>query len=671
MELIYYWINKKKCIHEQGFCFSPEYNISMRKPEPEKYELEISRNKRNNVFSSDVISNITVLVGDDNGAGKTTLLKELLRLNCYPLENEDEDNGDYQEFVKNKNEKNKNLIILKKENGQLDLYTNIYQKDIRIHGEYINNIYYLSDDSNIASRISRGGTDYCGFTKIYVSNSYFDDANGTGGGGKLNDLIITPARLTFVSNMFFEFICPEKREGNFALYSNWLKQSKNPVEFQQICDLLFYNFLLDTDFIGTYEGFVQTKIRLNINPVFFKIERAKTEENIDKSLMDVVTPFWAILHSKYLTDRAKDDLSYVLKTNFIFEWVLENGQEILNEGDDIEEIYSKIVDNIKKENMSTKNLYFDDAVEEIKQFSKFLEEIPLVKNDVPKNDVAYKTGNETVECSREDISKASEWGKIIAYIAERVKVNKEIFKGKRQYGSFLLRYLYIENLEFSSGERAFQNLMSWIYFLGQLDEYTADGKHHTKKNLLICLDEVDLSLHPAWQRDFIDYLVMFINNCYKENKVQIIMTTHSPLCLSNIPKSNIIYLQKTENGTKVDISEHKETFGANLYEILDDAFYLKYKSMGRFASKYIQKLIKEITECSSLDQENYNIYKQKIEDIGNALIRNKLEEQLLKKLNETEGRTAAVAEIDQKIQQLELRKKKIMEEISDSTKVQE
>ena len=82
--------------------------------------------------------------------------------------------------------------------------------------------------------------------------------------------------------------------------------------------------------------------------------------------------------------------------------------------------------------------------------------------------------------------------------------------------------------------------------------------------------KLDLSLHPAWQRDFIDYLVMFINNCYKENKVQIIMTTHSPLCLSNIPKSNIIYLQKTENGTKVDISEHKETFGANLYEILDD-----------------------------------------------------------------------------------------------------
>ena len=53
MELIYYWINKKKCIHEQGFCFSPEYNISMLKVEQGKYELKISRKKENNVFLSD------------------------------------------------------------------------------------------------------------------------------------------------------------------------------------------------------------------------------------------------------------------------------------------------------------------------------------------------------------------------------------------------------------------------------------------------------------------------------------------------------------------------------------------------------------------------------------------------------------------------------------------
>ena len=177
IELVYYWINKKKCIHEQGFCFSPEYNISMLKLEDESYELRISRKKGNNVFSSDVISNITVLVGD-NGAGKTTLLKEVWMLNCYQFKNEYSE--EYQQFNKNKNEKNKNLIILKKEDGQLYLYTNIYQKNIQIQGEIIKSIFYLSDYPDISSEFIRTSAEYYGFTKIYISNSCFDDINGMG-----------------------------------------------------------------------------------------------------------------------------------------------------------------------------------------------------------------------------------------------------------------------------------------------------------------------------------------------------------------------------------------------------------------------------------------------------------------------------------------------------------
>lgn len=673
MELVYYWINKKKCIHEQGFCFSPEYNISMLKLEDESYELRISRKKGNNVFSSDVISNITVLVGD-NGAGKTTLLKELWMLNCYPFENEDSE--EYQQFNKNKNEKNKNLIILKKEDGQLYLYTNIYQKNIQIQGEIIKSIFYLSDYPDISSEFIRTSAEYYGFTKIYISNSYFDDINGMGTNGKLDGLAITPARLSSISSAFFEFIYPEKAYGekvnDFERYSNWLKQNKSTNEFQQICDLMFYNFLIDTDFISDYEGFVQTKIRLNISPVFARIERAKLDGKIHENLLDTVKSVLDVLRSKYIIDKAKDDLSYVLKMNFIFEWVLENGLEILSTDDDIEVIYTKIVADIFTKDISTtNNLYFCDAANEIKEFAKLLDKIPLIKNDVPKKDLAYKSGKETREYSRENVSKASEWKKIIQYVSDRVKINEEISQGKRQYGSFLLRYLNIDNLLFSSGERVFQNVMSWIYFLGCFNKYIVKSGHHTRKDLLICLDEIDLSLHPAWQRDFVDYLVTYINNCYRENNVQIIMTTHSPLCLSNFPRSNIIYLKKTENGTEVDISEHKETFGTNLYEILDDAFYLDCNSMGRFAKKYIQEVIKEISEISYLNQEDYNSYKQKIECIGDTLIRNKLGEQLLKKLKETKGQMVAVDTIDKEIKQLELKRRKIMEEMSDSTKVSE
>lgn len=303
MELIYYWINKKKCIHEQGFCFSPEYNISMLKVEQGKYELKISRKKENNVFLSDVISNITVLVGD-NGAGKTTLLKELWSLRCYPCENEDRE--EYQEFNKNENEKNKNLIILKKDDGQLYLYTNIYQKNIQIQGEIIKSIFYLSDYSSIASEFIRTSGEYFGFTKIYISNSYFDDLNGMSTNGKLDELAITPARLFFISSAFFEFICPDKtyneKVNDFGRYSNWLKQNKDPDEFQQICDLMFYNFLIDEDFISDYEGFVQTQIRVNIYLAFTRIERAKMDGKIQESLWDIVKPVLDILHSKCIRE---------------------------------------------------------------------------------------------------------------------------------------------------------------------------------------------------------------------------------------------------------------------------------------------------------------------------------------------------------------------------------
>ena len=199
-----------------------------------------------------------------------------------------------------------------------------------------------------------------------------------------------------------------------------------------------------------------------------------------------------------------------------------------------------------------------------------------------------------------------------------------------------------------------------MYFLSQMDQYTAKMEHHTRENIIICLDEIDLSLHPAWQRDIIYYLVKLINDCYKGKHIQIIMTTHSPLCLSNIPRANIIYMKKTEKGTMVDISEHKETFGTNLYEILDDAFYLKNHSMGRFAKEYIQGIIKEIEQLSCVDDKIYDDYIEKIEYIGDSLVRNKLKEKLLKK--RYADKALRIKLLDKEIEQLKLKRRKMMEE---------
>ena len=664
MELVYYWINKDNCINEQGFCFSPEYSISMLKSKEGIYEVRLEKKKIINIFASEVISNLTVLVGD-NGSGKSTFLRNILSINCYPLEKSC--NEEYRKYTEEWNEENKNLIILK-ENDQMYLWTNIHKKDIRISSDFVEgkNAFYVSDNQeNLSRKNIINNSAYCEFTKIYISNSYFDEINGIGSHGTLDDLAITPARLLSVAGTFFSFIYPNKLNhknfNSFDLYSKYLKDNKYPEEFQQICDLLFYNFLIKTEFINEYEGIVQTQIQLKISSVLNLIANAKKEE-ID-GIKEITTTI-DIIRRKYIMAEAKEDPIYILKANLIFEWYLENGVDESAEKATIEEMYSEVEKNIKIEEISENKLYFKEALEEISEFSVIINKLPNIKNTVPQNDMAYQSGKETLKYAKDKIKSASVWAEVIAYVDKRARLNKEICNGNKRYGSFLLRYLNIGNLTFSSGERTFQNIMSWIYYLSQLDVYTVETEHHARNNMILCLDEIDLSLHPAWQRDIVEYLVRLVNNCYKGKHIQIIMTTHSPLCLSNIPRDNIIYLRKTENGTKIDNCEHKETFGTNLYEILNDSFYLGYDLMGGFSKKYIQNLIKEINQLECVKEDDFELYARTIECVGDRLVKNKLKAKLMEKMQRNGEKDIIIKSIDREIAQLEEKRRKIIGEIN-------
>ena len=72
----------------------------------------------------------------------------------------------------------------------------------------------------------------------------------------------------------------------------------------------------------------------------------------------------------------------------------------------------------------------------------------------------------------------------------------------------------------------------------------------------------------------------------------IMIATHSPFILSDIPQSNILYL---EEGGVPDTSEFKNPFAANICDILYQSFFLKNGFVGEYARRKVNDLITKLS----------------------------------------------------------------------------
>lgn len=80
---------------------------------------------------------------------------------------------------------------------------------------------------------------------------------------------------------------------------------------------------------------------------------------------------------------------------------------------------------------------------------------------------------------------------------------------------------------------------------------------------VVLIDEIDLHLHPAWQRDVLPKLVQTFPNC------QFIVSTHSPQILSDVRPEAIFQLRQTDDG--IEVSHPQDSFGQTSDRILEDA----------------------------------------------------------------------------------------------------
>lgn len=174
---------------------------------------------------------------------------------------------------------------------------------------------------------------------------------------------------------------------------------------------------------------------------------------------------------------------------------------------------------------------------------------------------------------------------------------------------------------FSSGEK--QKLYSQsavVYHLQNISSISnVFAFHYHAVNII--LEEIELYFHPDWQRTFCNDLMEMIRSANVKNidSVNITFVTHSPYILSDIPKTNVLFLKDG----RPDYSMQENTFGANINTLLKNGFFLPSLPIGEFAHQKINSMFAKL-QSGEFDKTMIDELQSEVMMVGEPYIRQQL-----------------------------------------------
>jgi predicted ATP-binding protein involved in virulence len=197
---------------------------------------------------------------------------------------------------------------------------------------------------------------------------------------------------------------------------------------------------------------------------------------------------------------------------------------------------------------------------------------------------------------------------------------------KEYYSSdFEFNFIKFSWPKLSAGEESLIAFFSRLYSISQASK---------AENLLLLIDEGELYFHPEWQRKYLYFLIEFYKSNFIDYKnIQMILTTHSPFIISDLPSEYVIFMDRDEKTKLPKIISSKEnniqTFGGNIHSLYSNAFFIGNRTIGEFANKKIKEEIVDAMKKKNSEKSKNKILKL-IEKVGEPLLKQILQDQLLK-----------------------------------------
>jgi Predicted ATP-binding protein involved in virulence len=235
---------------------------------------------------------------------------------------------------------------------------------------------------------------------------------------------------------------------------------------------------------------------------------------------------------------------------------------------------------------------------------------------------------------------AEEWLLQLDYVASKESEVKEYAANRRdQVKQILLNLLPdIEEIRFTTPTRAYlsssvefltpygwvnihelslgyKTMVAWLVDLAaRMFDYYPESPNPLTEPAIVLVDEIDLHLHPKWQRKIFNYL------SEKFPKTQFIVTAHSPLIVQSAPNdANIVLLRKEGDHVVID-NDIKNVQNWRIDQIMSSDLFGIESSRSPEIEKTLQerKTLLQKTELSPQEQQRLNELNQQIRNLPTA-----------------------------------------------------